>query len=98
MARCLAFSSRRAWALMVEMVMSVPPVVDLSARWSPRRPSGSDGRKRQAGRLVQHLYQLWPGPFWCVYAGGHGVLVSPVLPGGQGDGAARRALDAAHRP
>src|SRR4029077_7880324 len=89
MARCLAFSARAASAVFVVSVVisGFLPFVD-----------GTDARKCGTRRLVQHLYLVWPGTLPPAYAAGHGDLISPVLPGGQGDGVAGRAVDAAHRP
>src|SRR4249920_2377989 len=94
MARCLAFT---AWPGPAALV------ADVDVLMSGLLPliSGTDVRKDRAALLVQHLYppfEIWPGTLARTYAAGHGILLSSVLPGGQGDGAARRAMDAAHRP
>src|SRR5690349_10562404 len=67
----------------------------------PLPVGGTDARECGNRRLVQHLYSALEGLAWAVspiYAAGHGDLISPVLPGGQGDGVAGRAVDAADRP
>src|SRR5689334_12875346 len=89
MARCFAFSARPA---------SVVLVVSVVMSGSSLFVDGTDARKCGTRRLVQHLYLVWPGAFVPAYPAGHGDLISPVLPGGQGDGAAGRAVDAADRP